>query len=182
MEYTNRPVNRLKDLKEEIKSITWLKTKKEIMKHRDTALAEIENILAQVPFPENQGVLVCDVCKRRFKVRKYRNMDICSSECFTAEFWLDKLRKGDNFATVRINGNQYYIGPEDDKGGFRGFAGRIFQIRFDDGRIVKTSNLWHNGEIPNAFRKLLPDNAVFESKITGEDIIVYTKSNWPDKK
>ncbi len=45
-------------------------------------------------------------------------------------------------------------------GGFRGFGGREFRIRFYDGRTdVVTRNLWHQGIIPEHYRALLPDNA-----------------------
>jgi hypothetical protein len=46
----------------------------------------------------------------------------------------------------------------------RGFGGHEFHIRFTDGREeaeVETSNLWCQGNIPEHFSKLLPNNAEF---------------------
>jgi hypothetical protein len=53
---------------------------------------------------------------------------------------------------------QYTIENEDTEH-YRGFAGRRFVIRFHDGRIVETTNLWSNGIIPEHFRDRLLDNA-----------------------
>jgi len=44
---------------------------------------------------------------------------------------------------------------------FKGFGGRDFSIKFYDGRDIKTSNLWYQGEIPERFKEFLSDNAEF---------------------
>lgn len=66
---------------------------------------------------------------------------------------------------IIIKGKCYHVGAEDTKG-FRGFSGSKFKIRFlfDDiagnwkkGDIIITTNLWHQGKIPEEFEVV--DNA-----------------------
>lgn len=82
--------------------------------------------------------------------------------CFTCQFWTEKMvpHFRDSPMTARIGGRHYRIGPE-RAGGFRGFGGARFIIQFHDGRKVVTTNLWSQGEIPEAYREQLPDNATF---------------------
>lgn len=79
--------------------------------------------------------------------------------CFHCDFWDEKLSMKDEPNVVRVQGHHYLIGPEGSP--FPGFCGRTFAIKFFDGRTVKTSNLWHQGEIPERFKEQLPDNAEF---------------------
>jgi hypothetical protein len=61
-----------------------------------------------------------------------------------------------------VAGTHYEIGPV--SGGdsrFSGFGGREFNIRFLDGREVRSSNLWCQGVIPKVWRERIPDNAEF---------------------
>lgn len=81
--------------------------------------------------------------------------------CFSCNLWLDHVDARDDPETVCIGGVQYRIGPEDADHVMRGYGGRPFLILFHDGRSVRTTNLWCNGEIPPHFQKRLPDNAKF---------------------
>jgi hypothetical protein len=74
-------------------------------------------------------------------------------------FWWEKIQIKNDPRTARINGTHYLIGREEDK--FKGFGGQTFYIQFFDGRLVKTTNLWCQGEIPEVMRMVLPDNARF---------------------
>ena len=56
------------------------------------------------------------------------------------------------------------MADEDSDGPFRGFGGAEHFFKFFDGRIVRTTNLWHQGDIPARFRLLLPDNATLITK------------------
>lgn len=80
--------------------------------------------------------------------------------CFTCCHWLTLIEQGGN---VVVEGNHYLLGPEVPYmlPIARGFGGRHVCIRFFDGRGVCSSNLWHQGAIPERFRERLPDNAVF---------------------
>lgn len=82
--------------------------------------------------------------------------------CFTCGFWHEKLAPHirDSERTVRTpDGKHYSIGDKKDRGTMRGFGGRSFYVRFNDGRLEKTNNMWHQGTIPPEFREELPSNA-----------------------
>lgn len=65
---------------------------------------------------------------------------------------------------VRVRGEHYTICIEDIGHAKRGFNGDRFNIKFSDGRLATTTNLWSQGTIPERFRERLPDNAKFIGK------------------
>lgn len=79
--------------------------------------------------------------------------------CFTCGHWDELMEYKEE--SVRIEGGHFMIGEEDGNRMFRGFGGRKFKIRFFDGREVETTNLWHQGTIPEIWRGKgrLEDNA-----------------------
>lgn len=81
--------------------------------------------------------------------------------CFSCNFWIEKVEIRDKSRVARINGHYYQISSIWGAGAFRGFGGQKSVILFHDGRRVKTTNLWHQGEIPVRFRERLPNNAKF---------------------
>lgn len=83
--------------------------------------------------------------------------------CFICDHWTKMVALHDDPRTVRIQGKQYTLGPEEagSSANMRGFGGLSFLIRFRNGRTVSSTNLWLNGEIPRRFRGRLPDNAEF---------------------
>ena len=82
--------------------------------------------------------------------------------CFSCNFWLEKVDMVGKKKVARINGKHYMIGREDAPSlMFRGFGGTKFTVRFFDGRVVETTNLWHQGTVPEHFKERLPDNAEF---------------------
>ena len=103
----------------------------------------------------------CRICGKEFnKIRWLKPYeDICSDKCFRMNFWNEIVAEKENH--VFIDGKSYSIAPEDDDSPFRGCSGRHFKIKFDDGKIVETTNLWCQGEIPEEFRDILKDNAKF---------------------
>ena len=103
----------------------------------------------------------CRICGKEFnKIRWLKPYeDICSDKCYSTNFWNEIASDKDNH--IFIDGVSYLIAPEDDDSPFRGSAGRNFKIKFDDGKIVETTNLWCQGEIPEEFRDILKDNAKF---------------------
>jgi hypothetical protein len=74
--------------------------------------------------------------------------------CFNCAFWINQSNRKDQ---VVIDGLMYWIG----KGGGGGMAGRSFDIQMDDGRLIETNDLWHQGTIPYHFKERMPDNATF---------------------
>lgn len=90
------------------------------------------------------------------------------SLCFDCNFWRGII-DNQNSDCVRVNGEHYYIQPDLDciqpfPDSFAGHGGAKFNIRFNDGRMIETRNLWSQGAIPDSFRSLLPDNARFLTK------------------
>lgn len=83
--------------------------------------------------------------------------------CFYCLRWTDSAAVVDSPESVRISGRHYIIRPEDaGEDEPRGFAGARFVIRFDNGKVVETTNLWGQGPVPDHFRGRLPDNATWE--------------------
>lgn len=84
--------------------------------------------------------------------------------CSTCYFWHEKLHwmadPADAERCVRTADFKHFtIGSEHEGGSFRGHAGRPFIVTFHDGRTVRTTNLWHQGTIPERFRDRLTPNA-----------------------
>lgn len=92
----------------------------------------------------------------------------CASWMQTVEIFYDKGK------SIIINGEHYYDGGFINKkinGGFLGFGGRMFFIKMNEGKVLKTNNLWNQGNVPEHFKDILKDNAEF---ITEEE---YNKIN-----
>ena len=109
--------------------------------------------------------ILCLECKKKEKLRWMEEMKqklIERNLCFNCNFWWERIEKVDHPNSVRINNNHYWIENENaSRNTFRGFGGQKFIIKFDNGRIVVTTNLWSQGEIPERFRDRLPNNAKF---------------------
>jgi hypothetical protein len=108
----------------------------------------------------------CSICGKRYDPASYMNTK--NGRCFTCEFWFEKIQWAEENPgrSVRIGGKHYIAASDLQTGSIRGFGGRGFVIKFHDGRIVQTANLWHNGDIPKYLQSYLPDNAVF---LTGDE-------------
>jgi len=106
----------------------------------------------------------CKECGKKVLEKDLHYMDndrlIKEKLCFTCDFWMKKVKTIKDPNWVRVNNESYYIGDETEKG-FRGFDSRKFIIKFNNGKIIETTNLWHQGEIPQHFRKRLFNNAEF---------------------
>jgi len=104
--------------------------------------------------------LKCEVCGKEIEKSSYSNKVICSSECFHKDFWNQIVREKDIY--LFIDGSCYWVGPEDEHRVFRGYDGRKFTIqRFDNGKIIETTNLWFRGDVPDGWQNELKDNAKF---------------------
>lgn len=112
----------------------------------------------------------CDLCGKEFDPKVSHYSHYCSDECFKRDFWLGKVENVKRGSCVVIDGRCYYLGREDSIGD-RGYGGSLHYIKCDDGRLIKTTNLWYNGEIPEDMRSLLPDNAQFISQDSYEELV-----------
>lgn len=87
-------------------------------------------------------------------------------EAFEAYFWAEKIdwmnngnvTESNHIAIRTENGNHYTISTH--KGLFQGHSGREFIVIMENGEKIKTSNLWHQGEIPSELRNILTQNAI----------------------
>lgn len=105
----------------------------------------------------------CPMCGKEPQNQLSAIGDFCSSECFEKDFWQSKKALYDSGQAVVINSKCYFIGDETQRGPacFRGFGGRKFTIKKNDGAIITTANLSSNGAVPDKYREMLPDNAEF---------------------
>ncbi len=106
------------------------------------------------------SIYTCPSCGKCY-TRRHTPESYIGNNCFECSFWLGKTDYPDYIKEhqVIINGEHFMLG--ETEGPFRGFGGRRFKIQFFDGRIIETTNLWGQGPIPELFRHMLPDNAVF---------------------
>lgn len=83
--------------------------------------------------------------------------------CHGCLHWLDLVRSKDEPNHFVVDGWHYTYEPDDPPGKrrFSGFGGRRHNIRFPDGRVVVSHNVWTQGKIPDRFRDRLPDSATF---------------------
>lgn len=106
----------------------------------------------------------CITCGKKYTKNLSENAYV-NNNCYECSFWTKKIHMSpeNEQRRVIINGQHYMIGNP-NSAPFRGFEGRKFTIVFHDGRIVKTSCLWHQGAIPERFKQVLIDNAEFKNK------------------
>lgn len=93
------------------------------------------------------------------KLARLHPVELSGEDEATKRFWSEKISMRNDPNVARINGNHYIIGG--GKGATKGMSGAKHTIQFDDGRVVETDDLWHQGEIPVDFRQVLQDNAKF---------------------
>jgi hypothetical protein len=89
-----------------------------------------------------------------------------SNICFNCQHWLRIEETLSDDRRYIINNASYFVRDDiNANDGFRGFGGAEFKIkRFGSDEIVVTHNLWCQGEIPEHWRKRLPNNAEFINK------------------
>lgn len=93
--------------------------------------------------------------------------------CFSCNFWRERLEEDSNLpphTACMIDGTHYIIGNENSKSAFRGFGGSQFQIEFNDGTKVVTTNLWCQGEPKGYWKDKFPNNARFENDLKWKKI------------
>lgn len=107
--------------------------------------------------------MVCEICGKEIEESKYSNGVICSSGCFYEHFWLSVIRDYIELPEVFaiINNSVYVIEQENIPDCCKGYYGQEFKIKYNDGRVITTTNLWLRGEIPAKFRIALKNNAEF---------------------
>lgn len=129
----------------------------------------------------------CNVCNTGFKPHgaadrvRMVQVGICGSCDHAVELW----RMRDEPKVARIDGKHWVLGnvleaqlnpnesfadlvkrieKENYKNRGAGCGGSLSVIQFNDGRTVFTNDLWGQGDVPEMFAHLLPDNAKFVSQ------------------
>jgi protein-arginine kinase activator protein McsA len=88
------------------------------------------------------------------------------SLCFDCDHWNSLyesslvVKPGDG-QSIRCDNGHFMIGPENAsrESMFRGFGGAKFIFVMDDGTRIESTNVWHQGKIPEHWRERLPNNA-----------------------
>jgi hypothetical protein len=81
------------------------------------------------------------------------------------EFWAPRVeiyeKAKDGHGLAIIGGQWLTVGGVRYPARGGGFAGRHFRIRFNDGTVVDTCDLWSSGIVPPFWRETIKDNAEF---------------------
>ena len=109
--------------------------------------------------------LVCSFCGHPIDIDNYDlNLHLpqkmlAERLCYQCAFWKDKAEHPDPNREI-INGHHYIFHPyKETKSYFQGMNGRTICIMKTDGTVKCSNDVWHQGEIPERFRCLLPDTA-----------------------
>lgn len=100
-------------------------------------------------------IVKCTKCKQKFDTKSH--ILKIDGWCFYCNFWSEIAAKREDY--LIIDGHSFSTGSESDP--FKGMGGRLFYIETNDGSKIKTTNLWHQGKIPDVWRDVLPDSARF---------------------
>lgn len=89
--------------------------------------------------------------------------------CFNCDFWLEHARWATDppakyAGKIAVVGGRHWVVGARASGdkSLMGCGGREVTVRWHDGRVASTNNLWGQGTIPEHFRARLPDTAVLE--------------------
>lgn len=108
----------------------------------------------------------CQICGESERLRWIQDVQERLAHhrlCYSCDFWVQRwwLHQTEPERSVICRGEAYTVGPPGQS--FRGYGGRTWTVVWRDGRTTVTSNLWHQGTVPEHFRHLLPDDAELNS-------------------
>ncbi len=84
--------------------------------------------------------------------------------CYTCGMWTDMVEEKPLYKNrIVINNTLYEIHKDEPVSRWAGYAGRRFNILFNNGNTKVTHNLFYIGEIPKNFRDRFPNEATFIS-------------------
>jgi hypothetical protein len=110
--------------------------------------------------------ITCKLCGQEDNCKwlePVRSRMISKQHCFYCNHWdeiAERFEAGEQF--VFVEGKSYMDGG--NKSSLKGFGGRKFIIKFFNGTILESTNLWTQGIIPERFRTRLKDNAEFTNR------------------
>lgn len=99
--------------------------------------------------------------------------------CFSCAVWFRRIEEtpsiiADGSVSVIVDHEAYIAHPfiEGKLKGFVGYSGFTFRFQMNDGTVIRSNNVWHQGNVPEIFWKDLPNNA---KAITEEEYNQSTK-------
>lgn len=102
--------------------------------------------------------------------------------CFSCAVWFRRIKEtpstiADGNVSVIVNHEAYIVHPFMEGGlkGFVGHSGFIFRFQMNDGTVIRSNNVWTQGNVPEIFWEDIPNNA---RRITEEEYNQLTKSNY----
>jgi hypothetical protein len=106
----------------------------------------------------------CPLCGKenlpsRYSPGMVRDLMEATGECFSCSHWTEMLiTQYYPGKSVIADGNHYLVGAAGVDEYARGFSGKSFRI-IREGKTILTDNLWHQGKIPENFRRVMKDNS-----------------------
>jgi hypothetical protein len=110
------------------------------------------------------GAYLCKVCGKAEVTKNYLEGALREGLCFNCSFWAEVVEETQKGRRIIVAGSAYFVGNESAEGrsSWRGFGGSRFVIQdLKTEKVTVSTNLWHNGKIPEHFREQLPDTARF---------------------
>lgn len=129
-----------------------------------TDKAAFDALSDSLPEEHRQPPTRCQHCRCYINFNYMNYLALISHQsCFTCNHWLEVIERYKSGDLLVIDGTTYHDAgrSSEPRRSFLGFGGREFQIQTQDGKIIRTNNLWCGGEIPERWRPQLPDNAKF---------------------
>lgn len=110
----------------------------------------------------------CKICGAEENTERWLNgYDLEEHQmCQRCNHWreqheLDKTKRGEHGYAI-FEGTHYVLLPHTDAEVFKGFGGRKFTVKFNDGYETVCDNMWCQGDIPEGYwREQMPDNVVY---------------------
>lgn len=89
--------------------------------------------------------------------------------CYSCAFWIRLYEENKNNPNwLIIDGTSYIANPfvpntNNKTRRFMGFGGRTMEAIKNSGEKVISNDWWHQGEVPECFRDIMPDNAKWDN-------------------
>ncbi len=109
---------------------------------------------------------VCHLCGSPIELESYDQKSRLTKKmkherlCFNCAFWTDKFENPPKGREI-INGSHYILHPwnNDRFGRFNGFGTGGFYILHNDGTVLRSNDVWFQGNIPERFKDKFPNTA-----------------------
>ena len=122
----------------------------------------------------------CSKCGKFYTMRHTTRED--DGRCFTCYFWYKRYLRHIAFPNQSfiVDGTAYMVceePKEGERGWGCGFGGSEFRIKpFGSDEVIISHNVWCQGDVPDNFKDLLPDNASFIPKVYSDLPTGYDKA------